>query len=68
MEEREPIIGTIPKNSLISVESLALYLGCSVEGLKNWLRKYESLGVRYTSVNGKWLIDVDSLMEARKQK
>jgi len=68
LEEREPIIGTIPKNSLISVESLALYLGCSVEGLKNWLRKYESLGVRYTSVNGKWLIDVDSLMGARKQK
>ena len=68
MEERKQIIGAIPKNSLISAESLAAYLNCSVEGLKNWLRKYESLGVRYTSVNGKWIIDVDSLMEARKQK
>ena len=62
-ERKEAMIGAIPKNSIISVESLAAYLGCSVEGLKKWLQK-NSDTVRYRSVNGKWVIDVDSLLES----
>jgi len=64
LEEKRPIIGTLPKNSIISVESLAAYLGCSVEGLKKWLSR-NSDTVRYRSVNGKWIVDVDSLLESR---
>jgi len=60
-EEKDRVIGAIPKNSLISVESLAAYLGCSVEGLKKWLQR-NSDTVRYRSVNGKWVVDVDSLI------
>jgi len=64
LEEKKPIVGAIPKNSLISVESLALYLGCSVEGLKKWLAKNEKTGIRYRSINGKWVVDTDSLIES----
>ncbi len=63
MEEEKPIVGAIPKNSLISVEALALYLNCSVEGLKKWLSKNEKARVRYRVINGKWVIDTDSLID-----
>ena len=59
--KKEPnVIACLPKNSLISVEVLAYYLNCNVDSLKKWVQKYQK---RYAVVNGKWLIDVDSLMD-----
>ncbi|GEM_PF-3047323 len=54
------VVATLPKNSLVSVEVLAYYLNCNVESLKKWIQRNE---VKYRVVNGKWLVDVDSIIE-----
>jgi hypothetical protein len=59
-KEKPNVVATLPKNSLISVEVLAFYLNCNTDSLKRWIQKS---GVKYRSVNGKWLIDVDTLLD-----
>ncbi|RLI77738.1 hypothetical protein DRP04_10935 [Archaeoglobales archaeon] len=58
-EEKKPIVGTLPKNSVVSAESLASYLGCSVDAVKKYCQRYE---VKRVVIAGKWLIDIDDLL------
>ena len=58
--KKEPIIGTLPKKSVISADALAAYLNCSIDAVKKYCQRYN---VRKVVIAGKWLIDIDDLME-----
>ena len=60
MGKKEPIIGTLSKKSVISAEALAAYLNCSTDAVKRYCQRYS---VKRVVIAGKWLIDIDDLME-----
>ena len=56
----EEIIGCLPEKGWISAEALAAYLNCSTDAVKRYCQRYN---VRRIVIAGKWLIDIDDLME-----
>ena len=48
----------LPRSGFVPVPDLAFWLGCSEHSVKFFVQKHK---VRYGSVGGKWVVDLESL-------